>query len=240
MKMRTRNLVWLSADYHFPTTYSCRVPMSSQNSTLAMPAPGPATVRLAMVRSAIELFGSDYVRDRLFPIIRSAEVYVKPPRKVAISTQLIRVYKANAGRSRQSNHLQESLAYREVCHAAGLMTVYIKLPITHEDNCRETLESIGYWGQANSLACCVGINRSTPKAGDFASPLNSWQTSRPIQHFFSCIVSEFRDPKVRWSEIMPVLGPNRTDAIRLAVYVWPMIIREQHSNSKLLIRHSLV
>src|SRR5260221_14674265 len=48
---------WLAAAYHFPATYSCRVPMSSMNSALAMPAPGPATVRLPLIRKGVELVG---------------------------------------------------------------------------------------------------------------------------------------------------------------------------------------
>jgi len=48
--------VWIAADYHFPSTYSCRIPMSSANCASVMPAQGPATVRLALIRVGIELF----------------------------------------------------------------------------------------------------------------------------------------------------------------------------------------
>src|SRR5262249_20927109 len=85
--------IWLAADYHFPGTYSCRVPMSSMNSIRAMPAPGPATIRLALVRTGIELFGEKRTRHDLFPIIRSAEIAIRPPERVAISTQKIHAYK---------------------------------------------------------------------------------------------------------------------------------------------------
>lgn len=60
-------LGWLAADYHLPATYSCRLPLSSANSALISPAPGPATVRLALIRASIELFGRDAVCDSLFP-----------------------------------------------------------------------------------------------------------------------------------------------------------------------------
>ena len=49
--------VWIAADYHFPSTYSCLIPMSSMNSASVMPAPGPATIRLALLRTGIERFG---------------------------------------------------------------------------------------------------------------------------------------------------------------------------------------
>src|SRR5262245_49860791 len=62
--------------------------MSSPNITLAMPAPGPSPVHLKMMRVGLELFGEDYLRGELFPIIRSAEIHIQSPARVAISTQL--------------------------------------------------------------------------------------------------------------------------------------------------------
>jgi len=70
--MKGVSLGWFAADYHFPATYSCRLPFSSSNSALVSPAPGPATVRLALIRVGLELFGRDVVRDSLFPWIRAA------------------------------------------------------------------------------------------------------------------------------------------------------------------------
>jgi len=233
--MDTKDFVWLAADYHFPTSYSCRVPMSSQYSALAMPAPGPATIRLAMIRTGIEVFGKDYVQNELFPVIRSAEIEAKPPAKVAISTQLMHAYKAKA-----NGHLQESLAYREVCQADGVMTVYIRSPINQQQVYRQILAAIGYWGQANSLTSCVAINQTAPQAGDCARPLKSLPVEQPLGQFFSCIASEFRDDQVEWDEIMPIVQVNKASPIRLDVYVWPLIICEQHSNGKRLIHRSLL
>jgi hypothetical protein len=59
------------------------------------------------------------------------------------------------------------------------------------------------------------------------------KSSCPIGQFFSCIISELRDTKVNWYEVMPFLESSRTKAIRLELYVWPMII-EWRSGSKLL------
>jgi hypothetical protein len=229
--------VWLAADYHFPTTYSCRVPMSSTSSALAMPAPGPATVRLALIRTGIELFGIDYTRDELFPVIRSAEIRVRPPERVAFSTQIIRAYKGSAAGA--NGRLDESPVYREAAHATGPMTIYIKIPTRYEDEFCEALMAIGYWGQANSLACCVGINATAPKTGEFAMPLDDLNANRPLRQFFSCVVSEFRDARVNWDEVMPVLRPGRVDALKMEVYAWPMVICERRRGGKLLLRRSL-
>jgi hypothetical protein len=84
---------WLAAEYHFPTTYSCRLPFSSSNIALISPAPGPTTVRLALIRVGTEVFGRDIVRDKLFPWIRTASLFIRPPERVAISGQMLRAYK---------------------------------------------------------------------------------------------------------------------------------------------------
>src|SRR5258706_4109314 len=118
--------VWMAADFHFPSTYSCRIPMSSANCASVMPAPGPATVRLALIRVGIELFGVKIVREELFPLLRAATVRIRPPERVAVSQQLIRGYKWSEVRHKRES-IQESLIVREMAHAAGPMTVFLQI-----------------------------------------------------------------------------------------------------------------
>ena len=239
MKTTTTGSTWLAADYHFPTAYSCRVPMSSMSSSRAMPAPGPATVRLALVRTGIELFGLEHTRDELFPVLRSAEIRIRPPERVAFSMQIVRAYKGNSYRALAQGNWEESIVCREVAHASGPMTVYLRVPTHHVRDCRLALKSVAYWGQASSLAWCVGVYPAAPQNSEVAVPLRSLNVSHPIRQFFSCVVSEFRDTQVEWSEVMPVLHMGKMDAIRLEIYVWPMMIRLKHSGGTILRRCSL-
>jgi hypothetical protein len=211
--------------------------MSSMSSSLAMPAPGPGTVRLALIRRGIEVFGKDYTRDELFPVIRAAQIRIRPPKRVAVSTQLIRGYKA--GRGKSGAHLDESPIYREFAQSAGLMTIYLKVPEKSTDDLGEVLEAIGYWGQASSFACCTDIGSARPPVGEVARLLKKVDISRSIEQLFSCFVSEFRDERVEWEEVMPVLQPGRKSAIQLDLYIWPMIIRERRSGGKIMQRCSL-
>jgi len=239
LTMDTPDSTWLAADYHFPALYSCRVPMSSLDSALAMPGPGPATVRLALVRTGIELFGVEYTRDELFPVIRAAEIRIRPPGKVAMSMQLVRAYKGNTNAKRSGAQLIESPIYREMAHADGPLTVYIQVPTGEEVTYREMLTAIGYWGPASSLAYCTAISDMAPQDGEFAVPLQSLDATRPIQQFFACVTSEFRDKEVDWGEIMPVMHSERADAIRLDFHVWPLVICERHGGGRVLLRRSL-
>lgn len=236
--MSTSDLAWLAADYHFPSAYSCRVPMSSMSSALAMPAPGPGTVRLALIRTGIELFGIDYTRDELFSVIRAAEIRIRPPERVAISSHLIRGYKGTAAKSEPGCRLSEAPIYREFAYATGPMTLYILVPTSCENQFKATLAAIGYWGQTSSFAYCTEVKRTIPPRGEFSMPLTKLKAACSTQQLFSCFVSEFRDGQIEWQEILPQLQP-RSSAIQIELYVWPMAICERQSAGKVLQRCSL-
>src|SRR5262249_28348103 len=100
--------------------------MSSANCASGMPAPGPATVRLVLVRVGIGLFGLKIVRQELFPVLRAATVRIRPPERVAISQQQVRGYKWSEAKHKRET-IQESILVREMAHAAGSMTVFLQI-----------------------------------------------------------------------------------------------------------------
>jgi hypothetical protein len=228
-------LLWIAADYHFPYTYSCRIPMSSNSSALAMPAPGPATVRLALIRTGIELFGLETTREKLFPILRSMEVRVRPPERVAISQHTIRAYK-RSGNKQKGETIQESITTREMAHASGPMRLYLRIPASGEQDMRALLQAIGYWGQSSSLTSCLHITQTPPIPGEYAIPLVSLTTSFPLQPFFSCLATEFSSRRLLWYDIVPEEGSPKRKALQLDIYVWPMVIDYRHGTQKLLVR----
>lgn len=232
-------LGWLAADYHLPATYSCRLPLSSANSALISPAPGPATVRLALIRASLELFGRDVVHDSLFPWIRAARVLIRPPERVAISGQVLRAYKADEDKGRVA--IGESVVYREVAHAEGVMTVYLEISLEERNTWETLLRNIGYWGQASSFATCLEVSECAPETNECAQPLLAVGEYVLLQPFFSCILSEFRDSHVAWQEVVP---PEETPAktarnpLKLEVYVWPLQVAMRAGGSTLLVRSS--
>src|SRR5262249_36911405 len=138
--MSTTQSSWLAAEYHFPATYSCRLPCSSMSSALVSPAPGPVTVRLALLRVGLEFFSREVVRDTLFPWIRAASIFVRPPERVALSEQVLRAYKADEDEGHVS--FGESVIYREMAHAEGTMTVYLELPLEEHETGKILLRNI--------------------------------------------------------------------------------------------------
>jgi hypothetical protein len=226
--------IWLGADYHMPIMYSCRVPMNSISSASSSPAPGPATVRLALIRTGIELFGIDYTKRILFPIIRSMQVRIRPPERIALTVQIQRAYKANS-----KGGLDESVVYREFAHAHGPMTIFIRVPCAKEAEFNCLLQGVGYWGQGNSFATSIAINHSEPAANECGMPLDRLEPQQRIQRFFPCLVSEFRDGEVGWADLMPELRPEKSNAIRIGFFVWPLVVCERHRGGTTLQRRSM-
>lgn len=227
-------LIWIAADYHFPSTYSCRIPMSSISTTLAMPTPGPATIRLALIRTGIEFFGLEMIREELFPVVRDMIVRVRPPERVAISQHTLRAYKWSGSGHNQT--LQESITTREMAQANGLMTVYLQVPVFAEQAMRSLLQVVGYWGQSSSLTSCLSITQTPPIPGECVAPLVSLNPSLPLQPFFSCLATEFSSRHLLWYDILPEEGRRKIKALQLAIYVWPLIIDYRHGTEKLLVR----
>lgn len=235
--MNVSKMLWLAAKYYFPATYSLRVPLSSATSALAMPAPGPATVRLALIRAGIELFGVDQVRDNFFPIIRAMSIRIRPPKQVAISKQILTLVKVN-----ETGQARESIGYREVAQATDTMSVFVKVPRHSVDDFTQILLNISYWGQANSLTCCLQVVKRPPRAGECGIPLSMlWRksSSGDIDASFTCLATEFRDHHVSWHEVMPEGNNTQNPVISPEIYIWPLQIIEQYSSHKLLAFRSL-
>lgn len=235
--MNQTGLGWLAAEYHFPATYSCRLPFSSTNSALISPAPGPATVRLALIRVGIEVFGRDVVRDTLFPWIRAASLFIRPPERVAISGQVLRAYKAEQNKGHIA--YQESVVYRQMAHAEGTMTVYLKLPRQERKTWETLLWNIGYWGQASSFATCLEVHERAPLKNECAQPLEGLSEQSIIHPFFSCVHTEFRDTQVTWQQVVPFDGMHTRasqNPLKLELYVWPLQVVKQDSQNTLLVR----
>ena len=235
--MRQETLVWLAAHYHFPATYSCRIPLSSTSSAQASPGPGPATVRLALIKVGCEVFGSTYVQQILFPVLRAAPLRIRPPERVALSQQMQRMYKGRNDGG-QAIHLVESLGYREVAHAQGLLTIYLQVPVETTNDFRECFRTIGYWGQTDSLATCVAVEEAAPLAEECILPLRAlpWRTS--IGAFFSCVLTEFRQANLSWEDVVPGEQRIKEDPLWREVYVWPMLLKERRAGNKLLVRQT--
>lgn len=236
--MQQSLFTWLAAEYHVPLLYSCRVPMSSTSSTLALPAPGPATVRLALIRTGLELYGLAHTRDMLFPVIRMMHVQIRPPEQVALTAQMVHAYKSEEHAGKEQR--QTAPIVREMAHADGPFTLYAQVPTEQRMHWEALFQAIGYWGQTDSLAWCMKVSQSEPNRKECVAPLVQWTSKGPIGRFFVSFLTEFRDTSLSWDEIMPMVGSQQKEILRLDLWVWPLVIVEQHGRGKRLQRQAFL
>jgi hypothetical protein len=230
--------LWLAATYHFPSTYSLRIPMSSATHTRIMPAPGPGTVRLALIRTSIELFGLQMTHDQIFPWVRTAKIRIRPPQHIGISSHTLQAHKWDIDRQKKRPVIQESLMLREMAQTNDGMTIYISRAKGQEDQCRTLLQAVGYWGQTSSFAQCTTISQTAPVKGEYAVPVSSLDTQHPLASYFLCFASEFRDEQCSWKEVVEEIR-GQEEMLQLDVYAWPLIIAHQQKAGKVLTWHPL-
>lgn len=233
--MSTCSSIWLAADYHLPLPYTCRVPLTSPYSAKALPGPSPATVRLALIRNSIELFGIDFTKDYIFPVLRSVPVKVRPPSRVAFSGTMLRFYKAT-----HSGRLTESIGYREFASAKGLLTIYLQAPTVLQDEFAAILSAVGYWGQTNSFAYCCCVYPAEPDRGSCALRLDQLDPGRRVDHYFTAFATEFRDDTVTWEEVVVAMAVSKCTAIQPTIYVWPLLPCQHYGTGEVYVYCTLV
>jgi hypothetical protein len=229
--------IWLTAEYTFASLFSYRIPMSSSVAAQALPTPGPATVRLALVRTGFELFGEDITRNDIFPTIRAMAVRIQPPERVALTWQTLCAYKAT--KKQDEVKLTKAPIQREMVHTAGVVRIALTIPSVQERLFRELLEGIGYWGQASGLAWCTRITNDAPDAALCIRPMRLMHGTQQVATLFSRLATEFRSNTVEWEEVIPELSEQQSCAIKPEAYVWPLRVCEQHSAGQILERCSI-
>ncbi|MEO6891415.1 MAG: hypothetical protein ABI456_17895 [Ktedonobacteraceae bacterium] len=215
--------LWLAADYHFPGTYSLRIPLSSVNNTRVMPAPGPGTVRLALIRTGVELFGLRATREDLFPSLCAIQIRVRPPAQIAMTPQRLHGYKWS--RKQHTPHL--SLITRDMAQTSAIMTIYLHIPAHEEQMYRMLLHTVGYWGQSDSLTTCVAISERSPLPGECMMPLAALPPTSSVQPFFLCLASEFRHAHLSWEEVVVATPAKQEPFVRLDLSLWPLLIQRR-------------
>jgi len=224
---------WLVARYHMPIVYSCRSPISSSSTGIALPTPGPGTIQLAMIRTGIEIFGLDYVRDHLFMQIIECRPMICPPSAVAITDQAMKLHKADG-----DGRIIEGIGYRQVAHALDEMAVYVNVDLDSEVQIATLMQGIGYWGQSNSFASCIEVSRKAPVDDTCIRPVEDQGRMSTQTPFYTGIATEALGPMVTWEHVMAEHAQSQTP-LRQRLFVWPLVIEVRHAGSQVLRRVSL-
>jgi hypothetical protein len=71
---------------------------------------------------------------------------------------------------------------------------------------------------------------------DFEQRLRVVLQAVGLRPYFSCLATEFRTVRIAWDELVADDEAHWTEALRLDVYVWPMIAEYRQGAQKLLVR----
>jgi len=225
-----REKKWLAAFYHVPIMMSCRAPISSPETAQALPTPTPVTVQLALIRTAIERFGRSRTRDELFPHIVSCEPRIRPSKRIAISDQLLARSKVDS-----SGRSSLGIGYRQWVHCHGPFAVYVNVFPEMIKVFSALLQSVGYWGSADSLAVCLDARLEDPEPGSWMLPLEELPSSRIPEQTFIAFASTLNKSSASWEVITsPSLSSTSNGPISQRLFAWPLAICERRSDGTLL------
>lgn len=83
-------MTWLKADYEFASLFSYRIPNLSPSFAFSSPIPGPSTVKLAIISTAIERNGNVDYGKKIFNIVKDSKILYEMPEKTSLSRAFIK------------------------------------------------------------------------------------------------------------------------------------------------------
>ncbi len=148
--------MWLRADYEFASTFSYRQPDVSAQFAIGAPVPSPATVKLALVDTAIRWSGRVDEGRRVFDLVKGLKVCVVPPPRMVRFQAFIKRLKPREG------GLLGSTGVRDYFLFEGPLTVYIEVPSSNAGEIGDLLRRVRRFGTSDSLCWCIGVREEHP------------------------------------------------------------------------------
>ncbi|MBS7251020.1 MAG: hypothetical protein KIH08_10605 [Candidatus Freyarchaeota archaeon] len=83
-------MTWLKAEYEFASLFTYRIPNLSPSFAFSSLIPGPSTVKLAMISTAIERNGNVNIGREIFNAVKNSRILFEVPEKISLSKTLIK------------------------------------------------------------------------------------------------------------------------------------------------------
>jgi len=136
---------WLKATLHFPSFFSYRIPGYSSQYALSVPLPSPSSLKLALVATAIRIKGNVSEGERVFQMIKDADVRIVPPKQIAMNSYLIKRLK----KKKNEHGLIPTFGIKEFVFFPEDIDVFIGLD--HANEILKYLKLLRYVGSSDSL-----------------------------------------------------------------------------------------
>jgi len=253
-------MVWLKSEYVFASMFSYRVPNYSPSFALTSPVPGPSTIKLAIISTAIERKGISY-GEKLFNIIRDSKVLIEPPDKIALSKALIKRLKQDVIAKKMPKEKKEMgicaicNEHKEVwkidnilickdCSSNRISSTFgireyahfsgplnIFIEIENEKNLIiDILRRIKYFGTSDSLVFCKSISEQVPDENLCVKSLEPMGMEGNILLGDLALLLADFKKDISFKDINPYEKVRNRDPYLLSSYVFPIKLEREGKN----------
>jgi len=153
-------MTWLKAEYEFGSLFSYRIPDFSTQYALSSLLPGPSTIRLAIVATAIETTGKVSYGEEIFQAVKNAKIKISLPQKIASSNVLIKRLK----KKKDEVVLETTFGIRGYVHYSGPLRIYMEIEGGKENEVGNLMKKIRRFGTSDSLVYCRTVEVREPTA----------------------------------------------------------------------------
>ena len=143
--------VWLKAEFEFASAFSYRQPDASAQFAIGSPIPSPATVKLALVDTAIRWSGSVETGRQVFDWLKTCKVHCVPPEKVIRFRVFLKRLKPREGQ------LLESTGIRDYFLLSDVLTIFLQVPADKAEEVKQLLLKVRRLGTSDSLCWCQNV-----------------------------------------------------------------------------------
>jgi len=152
-------MTWLRADYEFASLFSYRIPDFSSQYALTSLLPGPSTIKLALVATAIRHSGDISFGGKIFDIVRNSEIVLIPPKRIAVSNVLIRRLKK---KRQKIGEFERTFGIRGYAHFSEPLRVYINVRDENGEEIKSLLSRVRQLGSYDSIVYCKYSSKESP------------------------------------------------------------------------------
>jgi len=185
-------MVWIKATYAFASLFSYRIPDFSSQYAISSMLPGPSTIKLATVSTAIETTGNVEYGKEIFKAVKNAKIKIKLPSKIASTNVLIKRLKEKKKPGKKSYvrkgmcpicgektklfldktddkekckkcwGVETTFGIRGYVHYPEKFSIYLDIPKDKIKDFEKILKNIRRFGTSDSLVWCRSVNKEEP------------------------------------------------------------------------------
>jgi len=217
-------MTWLKAEYEVGSLFSYRIPNFSSQYALSSLLPGPSTIKLAIIATAIELSGNPKRGGEVFEIIKNSKIKIGIPKKVSVFNVLIKRLK----KSKTEEKLETTFGIRGYVHFLGDLTIFIEVADKFENEVKNILKNIRHFGTSDSLVFCRSVKDEEPPKNTI-EPLNELKNTENINTLIIPIMD--LNPKTKFEYLNPYDQQSRKrDVLIQKFYQFPFKNKKQGKN----------